>query len=89
MSVTKERVQEITDQFGKNEKDSGSTETQIAVFTERINNITNHLHDNKKDHSGRRGLVNLVSKRRRLIDYLRKNNLDSYKNVIEKLKIRK
>ena len=89
MSVTKEKIGEITKDFGKNENDSGSTETQIAIFTERIRNITGHLKQNKKDHSGRRGLVILVSKRRRLLDYLRKINLNGYKNILEQLNIRK
>ena len=89
MSVTKEKMVEITKDFGKNENDSGSTETQIAIFTERIRNITGHLKHNKKDHSGRRGLVILVSKRRRLLDYLRKTNLNGYKNILEQLNIRK
>ncbi len=89
MTVEKEKIKELTDEFGKNSNDTGSTESQIAIITERINNITSHLKSNKKDHSGRRGLVILVSKRRSLLNYLRKNNLDSYKNVIEKLKIRK
>ena len=62
---------------------------QIGIFTERINDITSHLKSNIKDHSGRRGLVNLVSKRRRLLSYLRRNNVDTYKNVIEQLNIRK
>ena len=89
MSVTKEKIVEITKDFGKNENDFGSTETQIAIFTERIRNITGHLKQNKKDHSGRRGLVILVSKRRRLLDYLRKTNFNGYKNILEQLNIRK
>ena len=89
MSVTKEKMVEITKNFGKNENDFGSTETQIAIFTERIRNITDHLKQNKKDNSGRRGLVSLVSKRRRLLDYLRKTNLNGYKNILEQLNIRK
>ena len=89
MSVAKEKIVEITKDFGKNENDSGSTETQIAIFTERIRNITDHLKQNKKDHSGRRGLVILVSKRRRLLDYLRKINLNGYRNILEQLNIRK
>ena len=89
MSVTKEKIVEITKDYGKNENDFGSTETQIAIFTERIRNITGHLKQNKKDHSGRRGLVILVSKRRRLLDYLRKTNLNGYKNILEQLNIRK
>ena len=89
MSVTKEKIVEITKDFGKNENDFGSTETQIAIFTERIKNITGHLKQNKKDHSGRRGLVILVSKRRRSLDYLRKTNLNGYRNILEQLNIRK
>ena len=89
MSVTKEKVEELTKEFGKKENDTGSTETQIAVLTERIRNITSHLKDNKKDHSGRRGLVILVSKRRKLLNYLRREDVNSYKNILEKLNIRK
>ena len=89
MSVTKEKVEELTKEFGKKENDTGSTETQIAVLTERIKNITSHLKNMKKDHSGRRGLVILVSKRRKLLNYLRRINVNSYKSILEKLNIRK
>jgi len=89
MSVTKEKVEELTKEFGKKEDDTGSTETQIAVLTERIKNITSHLKNNKKDHSGRRGLVLLVSKRRKLLNYLRRTNVNSYKSILEQLNIRK
>ena len=89
MSVTKEKVQNLTKEFGNKDNDTGATETQIAVITERIRNITSHLKNNKKDHSGRRGLVNLVSKRRKLLHYLRNNNGESFKNILEQLKIRK
>ena len=89
MSVTKEKVEELTKEFGKKENDTGSTETQIAVLTERIKNITSHLKNNKKDNSGRRGLVILVSKRRKLLNYLRRTNVNSYKSILEKLNIRK
>ena len=89
MSVTKEKVEELTKEFGKKENDTGSTETQIAVLTERIKNITSHLKNNKKDHSGRRGLVLLVSKRRKLLNYLQREDINSYKNILEKLNIRK
>ena len=89
MSVTKEKVEELTKEFGKKENDTGSTETQIAVLTERIKNITSHLQNNKKDHSGRRGLVILVSKRSKLLNYLRRTNVNSYKSILEKLNIRK
>ena len=89
MSVTKEKVQDLIKEFGKNDNDSGATESQVAVITERIKNITSHLKNNKKDHSGRRGLVNLVSKRRKFLHYLRNNNGESYKSILEQLKIRK
>ena len=89
MSVTKQKVQDLIKEFGKNDNDSGATESQVAVITERIKNITSHLKNNKKDHSGRRGLVNLVSRRRKLLHYLRNNNVDGYKNILEQLKIRK
>ena len=89
MSVTKEKAQDLIKEFGKNDNDSGATESQVAVITERIKNITSHLKNNKKDHSGRRGLVNLVSKRRKLLHYLRNNNVDGFKNILEQLKIRK
>ena len=89
MSVTKEKMQDLIKEFGKNDNDSGATESQVAVITERIKNITSHLKNNKKDHSSRRGLVNLVSKRRKLLHYLRNNNVDGYKNILEQLKIRK
>jgi len=89
MSVTKEKVEELTKEFGKKENDTGSTETQIAVLTERIKNITSHLKNNKKDHSGRRGLVILVSKRRKLLNYLQRIDVNSYKSILEKLNIRK
>ena len=89
MAIEREKIEELINEFGKNSNNTGSPESQIAIFTERINNITSHLKINKKDHSGRRGLVLLVSKRRRLLNYLRKNNVDNYKHVIEKLNIRK
>ena len=89
MSVTKEKIEKLTKEFGEKENDTGSTKTQIAVLTERIKNITSHLKNNKKDHSGRRGLVILVSKRRKLLNYLRRTNVNSYKSILEKLNIRK
>ena len=89
MTVEKEKIEELTNEFGKSGNDTGSSESQIAIITERINNITSHLKSNKKDHSGRRGLVILVSKRRRLLNYLRKQDFESYKNLNNKLNIRK
>ena len=89
MSITKERVEELVKEFGGDDKDTGSPEVQIAIITNKIRNITEHLKSNKKDNSGRRGLVLLVSKRRKLLTYLKKNNVDSYKKIIEELNIRK
>ena len=89
MTITKEKIEELTKQFGKDSKDTGVSENQIAIMTERIKNITKHLKDNKKDHSSRRGLVILVSKRRKLLNYLHKTNVNNYKNIIKQLNIRK
>tara|TARA_Y100001970_G_C13599554_1_gene539502 strand:- start:153 stop:422 length:270 start_codon:yes stop_codon:yes gene_type:complete len=89
MTVSAEKKENIIKEFGKDKNDTGSSETQIAILTERINNITEHLKNNKKDHSGRRGLVILVAKRRKLLNYYKKNNLENYKTLIEKLNIRK
>ena len=90
MVAEKESMKEtIKTKLTSNKKDTGSTEALIAIFTDRIKNITEHLKSNKKDNSGRRGLVILVSKRRKLLNYLKKKNLDNYKTVLEKYKIRK
>ena len=89
MTIENNKKEELIKEFGKDKNDSGATEAQIAIITGRINNITNHLKTNKKDHSGRRGLVNLVSRRKRLIIYLKRINVNSYMNIIEKLNIRK
>ena len=89
MTITKEKIENLTKEFGKEDNDTGATETQIAIMTERIRNITSHLKSNKKDHSSRRGLVILVSKRRKLLNYLRKTNFNGYKNILEQLEIRK
>ena len=70
MSITKEKTAELIKEHGSNDKDSGSSQAQIAILTERINAITNHLKENKKDHSGRRGLIAMVSRRRKLLDRL-------------------
>ncbi len=89
MSITKDRIQELVKEYGDGDNNSGKTEVQIAILTERINNITNHLKGNKKDHSGRRGLIILVAKRRKLLSYLKKSGIEQYKSVIENLNIRK
>ena len=89
MPLTKERKSEIVGEFGENPKDTGRTEVQIALLTERIKQLTEHFKAHKQDHNSRRGLLQLVGQRRRLLDYLAKNNLDSYRSLIQKLGIRK
>lgn len=89
MSITKERVEELVKEFGGDDKDTGSPEVQIAIITDKIRNITEHLKLNKKDHSGRRGLILLVSQRRRLLSYVKKTDPGRYKTIIDKLNIRK
>jgi small subunit ribosomal protein S15 len=89
MTISKEKIEDLTKEFGKKTNNTGSTEPQIAILTERIRNITAHLKNNKKDHSGRRGLVILVAKRKKLLNYLRKTNINNYKNILQQLNIRK
>ena len=89
MSITKEKkTQNFTD-FGGKAINTGSIEGQIALLTERISDISNHLQENKKDFSTHRGLMQLVGKRKRLLNYLQKHNLTGYRQLIEKLGIRK
>ncbi len=87
--ITKERKLEIIKKFGKDEKDSGRAEVQIAILTERINDLTNHFDKHKKDHHSRRGLLMMVGKRRRLLDYLMKKDIERYRTIIKELNIRK
>lgn len=75
--------------FRIHENDTGSPDVQIALLTERINGLTQHLQSHKKDHSSRRGLIMMVSKRRRLLDYLHRTDYDRYVSVTKRLKIRK
>ena len=89
MSITKEKTVKLIKKYGQNEKDTGSSAAQVSILTERINNITDHLRENKKDHSGRRGLLIMVSKRRKLLNYIKKNNMNDYIELIKDLKIRK
>jgi small subunit ribosomal protein S15 len=89
MSLTKEKKASIFAQYGGSETNTGSIEGQIALLTERISQISAHLQQNKKDFSTHRGLMQLVGKRRRLLNYLSKHNLQGYRSLIEKLGIRK
>lgn len=75
--------------FNKSDKDTGSPESQIALFTERINHITGHLKENKKDHASQQGLIKLVGKRKRLLSYLQNTNIDRYRAILSELNLRK
>jgi small subunit ribosomal protein S15 len=89
MSITAEDKKEIFKKFGNSETDTGSTEGQIALLTKRINDLTEHLQDNGQDHASRRGLLKMVGKRRRLLNYLMKNDIEKYRELIKELGIRK
>ncbi|MFP4490051.1 MAG: 30S ribosomal protein S15 [Spirochaetaceae bacterium] len=89
MGLTKEKKDEIVRAYGQNEKDTGSTEVQIALLTERIQELTEHLKKFKKDHSSRRGLLKLVGHRRNLLKYLKQKDLDKYREILKKLNLRK
>ncbi len=87
--MTKEKKFELIKNFGDNEKDSGKTEVQIAILTKRINELTEHFNVHKKDHHSRRGLMAMVGKRRRLLNYLMKKDIARYRTIIKELNIRK
>ncbi len=89
MPLSKEMVNEIIQKYGEAEKDSGKTEVQIALLTARIQSISEHLQTHKKDHHSRRGLLRLVGKRRRLLDYLIKNDIERYRDIIKLLGLRR
>ncbi len=89
MSVTKEKKKAVIATFKQHDKDSGSAHVQIAVLTERINNLGPHFKSQPKDHHSRRGLLKLVSQRRKLLDYLKREDEKAYFNLIEKLDLRK
>ena len=89
MSLTAERKREIVDRFGKSAGDTGSTEVQVALLTERINGLTGHLREHRKDHHSRRGLLMLVGQRRRLLNYLQRRDLDRYRGLIRELGLRR
>lgn len=89
MNISQEEKKAIFEKYGKNGEDTGSVEGQIALFTERINRLTGHLKTHKKDHSTRLGLLKLVGKRRRLLNYLMKRDIEGYRTLIQQLGIRK
>ena len=89
MTITKERKQEVIREYRRRDDDSGSPEVQVAVLTTRINSLTEHMRTHPKDYASRRGLLGMVSRRRRLLDYLRKISPQSYLDIIGRLGIRK
>ena len=89
MYLTAEKKQEIFKKYGASVEDTGSSEGQIALFSYRINHLTEHLKKNKKDYSTQRALMRLVGKRRRLLDYLKENDIERYRAIIKSLKLRK
>lgn len=89
MTITKERKTQLVEQFKRADNDTGSAEVQIAILTSRINSLTEHLRSHSKDYAGRRGLLMLVSRRRGLLDYLKRVEPQRYLDIIQKLEIRK
>jgi small subunit ribosomal protein S15 len=89
MPLTQERKQELITKFGDSETDTGKTEVQVAMLTERINELTEHLRSHGKDHSSRRGLLMLVGRRRRFLNYLQHEDLERYRTVIRELGLRR
>jgi small subunit ribosomal protein S15 len=89
MTLTQERKAELISQFGDSPQDTGKAEVQIALLTERINQLTDHLRTHKKDHHSRRGLLMLVGRRRRLLGYLQREDLERYRSIIRELGLRR
>ena len=89
MVTEKEEKQQVIEKYRLHDGDTGSPEVQIALYTDRINSITDHLRQHPKDHHSRRGLLLLVGKRRRLLDYLRKKDIERYRDIIRSLGIRR
>ncbi len=89
MPLAKETIKELTKEFGAHPTDTGRTEVQIAILTTRINDLTEHLKIHKKDHHTRRGLLKMVGRRRRLLDYLAREDIARYRAIIKKLNLRR
>ena len=87
--ISKEKKTAIINEYGRKPGDTGSPEVQIAILTERIAELTEHLKENPKDHHSRRGLLKMVGQRRSLLDYLKRNDIEAYRNLIARLGIRK
>ena len=89
MVLAKERKSEVISGFKGHDKDTGSAKVQVALLTERINNLTGHFKSHKKDHNSRHGLLKLVGKRRRLLEYLKKSDASAYSDIVKRLDLRK
>ncbi|MDG6894508.1 30S ribosomal protein S15 [Volucribacter amazonae] len=89
MSLSVEKKAEIVAEFGRDSKDTGSAQVQIALLTAQINHLQGHFAEHKKDHHGRRGLLRMVSRRRKLLDYLKRTNLELYTSTIARLGLRR
>lgn len=88
-TLTQEQKRELVEKFGKGENDTGSAEVQIAMLTQRINDLTGHLRAHGKDHHSRRGLLMLVGRRRRFLNYLRRKDLEGYRSLVRELGLRR
>ncbi len=88
MTINLKNKSQIVEKYGKNAQDTGSTEVQVALLTEKINELTEHLKNNPKDFQGRRGLLMMVGRRKSLLSYLKKNDLEKYRELIKKLNLR-
>jgi small subunit ribosomal protein S15 len=88
-TLTQEQKAEIVSKFGQNAQDTGSTRVQVALLTQRINDLTAHLREHRKDHHSRRGLLMLVGQRRRLLNYMQRNDLEGYRALIRELGLRR
>lgn len=89
MSITKEKKDQLIKEYALSDGDTGSVEVQCAIMSHRIANLTEHLKSSKKDFQSRRGLLVLVNKRRRLLDYLKRTSIERYKSLLERLGLRK
>ena len=89
MSLTKDKKAELVDKYGRGDADTGSTEVQVALLTERINELTEHLRTHSKDHHSRRGLLKMVGKRRRILRYLERHDLERYRALVADLGLRR
>ncbi len=87
--ITKEQTQYLAEKYGSSSSDTGAAEVQIAIFSERIRHLTQHLKSNRKDHATRRGLLKLVGKRRRMLNYLMDKDIERYRNITKALELRK